>query len=124
MFSLIPFANAQGPIQKLGDAPGCIVDGMPTLKCFEVIFENILKLSSGLVVLILFIMFVSGSVMYLLSGGDPEKVAKAKSTFLWAIIGTVLFLGSFLILMIIQTLFLKEGFSLFKFELPSGPPTP
>lgn len=124
MFSLIPFVNAQGPIQRAGDAPGCIVDGMPTLKCFEVIFQNILKLSSGLVVLILFIMFVSGSVMYLISGGDAEKVAKAKSTFLWAIIGTVLFLGSYLILMIIQTLFLKEGFSLFKFELPSGSSTP
>jgi hypothetical protein len=118
MSFFISLVNAQGPITPI-DKTGCMIDGVPTLKCFEVIFQNILALSSGLVVLILFIMFVTGSIMYLTSGGDPEKVAKAKSTFLWSIIGIALFLGSYLILMVIQTLFLKDGISLFKFEIPA-----
>ena len=121
MLFLISSVLAQLP-QSVGSTPidktGCMVDNVPTLQCFEVLFENVLKLASGLIVLVLFLMFVWGSFMYLTSAGDAEKVAKAKSTFTWAIIGTVLFMGSYLILMIIQVLFLKEGFSLFEFKIP------
>ena len=108
------FAQGVTPIDKTD----CVVDGAPTLQCFEILFQNILKLSSGLVVLVLFVMFIMGSFSYLTSGGDAEKVAKARSTFMWAIIGTVLFMGSYLILMVIQSLFLGEGVSLFEFHIP------
>lgn len=125
MSFLIPSAFAQGAIKNIKDT-SCVVDGVPTLQCFEVIFENILKIASGLVVLVLFLMFVMGAFTYLTSAGDAEKVAKARSTFMWAVIGTVLFLGSFLILKIIELLFLDTagGFSLFKFEIPGGTPKP
>ncbi|MDO8741802.1 MAG: hypothetical protein Q7J11_01510, partial [Candidatus Roizmanbacteria bacterium] len=39
---------------------GCMVDGVPTLKCFEIVFGNILFMSSVFIILVLFIMFVVG----------------------------------------------------------------
>ena len=118
-----PVVNTLVPVvyaapNPVGKQHSCVVDGVPTLKCLEVIFENVLGLASGLVVVVLFIMFVVGSFTYLTSAGNPEKMAKARSTMLWAVIGTVLFLGSSLILQIIKFLFLGDDFSLFELGLP------
>src|SRR3989339_1825689 len=90
---------AQG-IQEWNDS-GCMVEGVPTLKCFEVVFGNILFMASALIVLVLFIMFVVGSFNYLTSLGNPEKVKKAQGTLKFAVIGFILFVGSYLIMNII-----------------------
>lgn len=115
---IIPAAYAQAPGITTLEESGCIVDGVPTFQCLEVVFGNILILASGLIVLILFIMFVIGSFQYLTSAGNPEKVQKARSTLMWAVVGTVLFLASYLILNIIQVLFLDESYSLFELRFP------
>ncbi len=100
-----------------------MVDGVPTFKCLEVVFGNLLFMSSALIVLVLFVMFVIGSFSYLTSFGNPEKVKKAQGTFKFAIIGLVLFLSAYLILNVICVLFLG-GFGkdcrLFRLEIP-GP---
>jgi len=92
---------------------------VPTLKCLEIVFQNILNFSSGLVLFILFVMFVIGSFNYLISGGDAEKVKKAQGTIKFALIGVIIFVCSFLILKIISYLFLGGSDILFKFEIPS-----
>jgi hypothetical protein len=107
------------------DASGnsCCVDGVPTLKCLENIFGNLLNLATGIFLLALFIMIVVGAFNYLTSFGNPEKVKKAQGTLKFAFIGLVLFLGSYLILNLICFVFFNEFGSscrLFKFELP-GP---
>ncbi|MBN2100997.1 hypothetical protein JW710_03875 [Candidatus Dojkabacteria bacterium] len=38
---------------------------------------------------ILLFMFIYGGAMWLMSSGDPQKLAKAQGTLLWAVIGTV-----------------------------------
>lgn len=96
----------------------CVVDGVPTLKCFEYIFGNILFMASGLVILVLFVMFIIGSFMYLISLGNPEKIKKAQGTLKFALIGFILFIGSFLILKIIDILFLGGQNKLFEFTIP------
>ena len=96
---------------------GCIIDGVPTLKCFEVVFSNILGISSALVVVVLFVMFVNGSFTYLTSLGNPEKLKKAQGTLRFAVIGFVIFLSSFLILKIIDTLFLGGNNTIFQFKI-------
>lgn len=98
----------------------CVVDGVPTLKCLEVVFGNILFMAGAFFILVLFIMLVIGAFTYLTSFGNPEKVKKAQGTFRLALIGFILFLASFLILKIIDVLFLGGTGSLFKFEIP-GP---
>lgn len=95
----------------------CMVDGVPTLKCFEVVFSNILVLASGLIAVVLFIMLVVGAFSYLTSLGNAEKLKKAKGTLQYAIVGLVIFLASFLILKIIDVLFLGNAGNLFKFRI-------
>jgi len=99
----------------------CVVDGVPTLKCLEVVFGNILFMSSGFIVLTLFIMFIVGSFNYLTSFGNAEKVKKAQGTLKLALVGFLIFVGAFLIIKIIQLLFLGDPSSgapnLFEFNL-------
>ncbi len=99
---------------------GCVVDGVPTLKCLEVIFGNLLFLSSALVGLILFIMFVIGGFNYLTSFGNPDKIKKAQGTIKFAVLGFLLFISSYLIIRVIDFLFLGGKGTLLHFELP-GP---
>jgi len=105
--------------QTPGNPSGCIVDGIPTLKCFEVVFNNILIMSSAVVILVLFVMFVIGSLNYLTSLGNPEKIKKAQGTLKFAIIGFILFISAFLILNIIDILFLGGQGKLFRLEIPN-----
>lgn len=104
----------------ISDWGTCVVDGVPTLKCLEVVFGNILFMASAFIVLVLFIMLVVGSFGYLTSFGNAEKVKKAQGTIKLAIVGFVLFISSYLILNIIDVLFLGGQGNIFKFELP-GP---
>ncbi len=104
-------------IQEWGD---CVIDGVPTLKCLEVVFSNFLVMSSAFIILVLFIMFIIGAFTYLTSFGNPEKVKKAQGTFKLALIGFILFISSFLILRLIDLVFLGGAGRIFKFEIP-GP---
>ena len=106
-------------VQSDSNPTGCIVDGVPTLKCFEVVFNNILIMSSALVILVLFIMFVIGSINYLTSLGNPEKIKKAQGTLKFAVIGFILFISAYLILNIIDILFLGGQGKLFRLEIPN-----
>ncbi|MBI5127301.1 hypothetical protein HZA76_02485 [Candidatus Roizmanbacteria bacterium] len=95
----------------------CVVDGVPTLKCFEVVFGNILVMASAFIVLVLFIMFVMGSFRYLTSFGNAEKVKQAQGTLRYALLGFILFISTFLILKIIDILFLGGQNKIFQFNL-------
>ncbi len=103
---------------------GCMTpEGIPTFKCLEVVFGNLLIMSSALIVFVLFIMFVVGAFRYLTSFGNPESVKKAQGTLRYAFIGFILFISSYLILNIICFLFLGglgSSCKLFKLEIP-GP---
>ncbi len=99
------------------ESSGCMVDGVPTLKCFEVVFGNILFMASGLIVLVLFVMLITGSFSYLTSLGNPEKIKKAQGTIKFAVVGFVLFISSFLILRIIDVLFLGGEGKIFQFTI-------
>jgi hypothetical protein len=117
-FSFVAYAQ----VQNIADS-GCVVDGVPTLKCLEVLFQNLIFLAGASVVLILFVMLVIGAFSYLTSAGDQEKIAGAKKTITYAFVGLILFMSSYLILNIIQTLFIgPNGPSLFNFKIPEFEP--
>jgi len=101
-------------------ANSCVVDGVPTLKCLEIVYGNILYVSSALVLLVLFIMIVYGGFTYLLSMGESAKVQKGQKILTWAIIGLVVFAGSYLILLVIDVAFMGGQGKIFRFNLP-GP---
>ena len=114
------FVQAQGLREwcsNPADPECCVVDGVPTLKCLEVVFANILTMSSAFIVLILFIMFVVGGFNYLTSLGNAEKIKRAQGTLKYAVIGLVIFISAYLILKIISILFLGGSTSLFELNL-------
>lgn len=115
MFGLVSPVHAQGI--KDWASTGCVVGGVPTLKCLEVVFSNLVFMASTLIVFLLFIMIVVGAFQYLTSFGDSGKVKKAQGTLRYAILGFILFLTSFLILKVIDTLFLGGQGTLFKLNL-------
>ncbi len=96
---------------------GCMINGVPTLKCFEVVVGNLLFMTNALILLVLFIMFVIGSFKYLTSLGNPEQVENAKNTFKWAIIGLIVYVSAYLILNIIDILFLGGQGDIFRFSI-------
>lgn len=103
--------------QTLDEWGECVVDGVPTLKCLEVVFGNILTMSTAFIILVLFMMFVIGAFRYLTSFGNAEKVKKAQGTLRYAVIGFVLFVSTYLILNIIDILFLGGCGRIFRFEI-------
>lgn len=90
-------------------------------------FNNIILLATALVMLILFAMIVVGAFQYLMARGNPDAMSKAQNTIKWAFIGLLLFMSSYLILNIIQYLFIGDPSvsgtpSLLKFEIPTFKP--
>lgn len=102
---------------------GCIVDGVPTLKCFEIVVGNLLFMSGTLVMVVIFIMFIVGGVRYLTSFGDPAKLKQAQGTMRYALIGFALYMSAFLILRIVDTMFLGGQGKIFRFEIDGPTPT-
>lgn len=118
-YLLLNFSSVYAQIREWDESgDSCLVDGVPTLKCLEVVFNNLLFMASAFIILILFIMIVIGGFNYLTSFGNPEKVKKAQGTIKFAIIGFVLFMMSYLILFIIDVLFLGGEGKIFRFEIP------
>lgn len=123
LFAIVIPVRAQ--LMDWGEDPAhpesyCVVDGVPTLKCLEIVYSNMLYVSSALVLLVLFIMLVYGGFTFLLSMGESAKVQKGQKILTWAVIGIVIFAASYLILLIIDVAFMGGEGKIFRFNLP-GP---
>lgn len=94
----------------------CLQDDIPTIKCLEAVFYNILKVAVSLVTLALFIMLLVGGFKFLTSGGDPKATEGAKGTMTYAIVGLVVIIASYLILRAIEYF---TGLKLTEFTIPS-----
>ncbi len=85
-------------ISEWGD---CVKDGVATLACIPVVIQNIvnsLVILAGVVCV--FLIMLSG-YKFVMSEGDPEKVSSARKTFVYALVGFIFILLSFLFLNII-----------------------
>ncbi len=94
-----------------------MVNGIPTLNCLEVVVGNFLFMTNAFILLVLFIMFVIGSFKYLTSLGSPDKIEEAKGTFKWSIIGLIVYVSAYLILTIIDMLFLGGKGDIFRLQI-------
>lgn len=100
----------------------CTVDGVPTLQCLEVVYNNLLIMSSGFVLLALFIMLGYGAFQFITAMGNSENIAAALKTIKYALIGIGLFAVSYLVLFIIDEAFLGGQGKIFDLKIP-GPNT-
>ena len=87
-------------ISKSWEDSGCLdpVTGVATLNCIPVVFQNIVNwaLFFAAIVAIFFIMFAG--MKFLRSGGQEKLIEAARNTLIYAIIGFVVILLSFLII--------------------------
>ena len=111
--------NLDGEGGAAPDAAGntCLINGGPTLECLEVVVGNLLFISNILILLVLFVMFVIGSIRWMLSLGQPDKVESAKKTFTWAVIGLLTYISAYVILFTIDVLFLDGQGKIFQFNI-------
>ena len=105
---------------KVDTTKSCTVDGVPTLQCLEVVYNNLLIMSSGFVLLALFIMLGYGAVQFITAMGNSENIAAALNTIKYALIGIGLFAVSYLVLFIIDEAFLGGQGKIFELNIP-GP---
>lgn len=82
----------------------CLSNGVATVDCIFPLFQNIINaaLVFGGITALFFILF-SGFKL-LTSGGDSKKVASARQTLLYAILGLILVFISFFIINLIANL--------------------
>lgn len=62
------------------------------------IIARVINAALGISGSIALLMFVWGGMLWLTSGGSPERIQKGKNTIVWAVLGLVLIFGSYAIL--------------------------
>lgn len=67
----------------------------------------IIKAALGIIGAITLLMFVWGGTTLVTSAGNPEKIKKGSSVMLWAAIGVLVVFGSYLIVNLLITFFVK-----------------
>lgn len=97
----------------------CTVDGVPTIKCFEVLVERLLSALGGLVFVLLLGLFIYGSYQWMTAGDDAAKVKKAQAVFTSAVIGLVIISAGYLTLVALEQIF--PGFKLTEFVISPTP---
>ena len=75
---------------------------VPTLKCLEAVYSQILKIVISLGLLALLVMLTIGGFKYLTSGADPKAATAAKQTMTYAVAGIALMAIAYLIFRFIE----------------------
>lgn len=79
----------------------CSINGVPQIKCFEVVFANLISAITGLAAIAFFVMLVYGGFRFLTSGGNPKAMEGAQGTMTSAILGLAVIIIAWLILLLI-----------------------
>ena len=72
-----------------------------TIQGLECLIANVFTVVISLIGLTAFVMFIIGSMQWLMSGGNAEGTTKAKDTLTYAVIGIVVALSAFIVLNLI-----------------------
>jgi len=92
-----------------------------TIQGLQCLIANILSVILTIIGLAGFIMLIVGAFRWMLSGGNQQSVSKAGNTMVYAVIGLILALSSFMILNIIAQFTGVE--SILEFVIPSSDTT-
>lgn len=84
------------------DWGGCVVNGVATLRCIPIVFENTVTALLYFVGAVAIFLMVYAGIRFMTSGGDPKNVAHARQVMTYAIIGLIIVLCSFGIIILIS----------------------
>lgn len=76
----------------------CIVNGVATLRCIPCLIENVVNFGLIIAGVVAAFFIVMSGVKFIGSGGDPVRVAQARRTMTFALIGLVVVVLSYAIL--------------------------
>ena len=65
------------------------------------VIANVIQVVLGLVGILALVMFIYGGISLMISGGNPEKIKKARNVLIWAVVGLALIFSSYGILQFI-----------------------
>ena len=69
-----------------------------TTDIFVIVGDRVVKTALGIIGSIALIMFVYGGFLWLTSGGSPDKIKKGRDVVMWAGIGIIVILTSYILL--------------------------
>jgi hypothetical protein len=84
-----------------GVCVGGAANDVATLQGLECLIANVFTVIITLIGLAAFVMFIVGSVRWLISGGNASNVEKARNTMTYAVVGIVIALSAFIVLNLI-----------------------
>jgi len=97
MFSVVPAVSAQSLTREQ-----CFEDTIARLGCLPFYLGNIINGIFALSGVAAIILIILSGIRLLVSGGDADKVARARKSLFYSIVGFVIVLSSFLILRVIS----------------------
>lgn len=119
---MFPLISALAQLTRPPDpGKGEIVDGVPTIKGLEAVFENTISVVLGLAGIVFFIMLVVGGFKYITAGGEPKQVESARKTLTYAVLGIIGIAAAFLILRLIHSF---TGANITEFKIFQPLPAP
>jgi hypothetical protein len=80
------------------DWGACVENGVATLRCLPVVFQNVVSAFLILVGAVTLFLIIYSAIKLVQSGGDPKQVQAARSIMTYAIIGAIIVLSSFAII--------------------------
>ncbi len=110
----------QEGVDYIKSPPGCTNCNVPTIKGIEVIVARILQLATSFALLLAFVFLVYGGFLWLVAGGDDQKIAQAKKTITYSLLGLVVLVGSMIILKAVEVI---TGVPLHTFRIYFAPNT-
>jgi len=78
-----------------------VAENVPTIRCLEPLFANIVNAVTAFGGIALFLMLLVGGFNFLFSAGDPKKLEQARGTISQAIVGLLIMSAAYLIINLI-----------------------
>lgn len=99
-FSFIPISLAASS-SAIPTDDACATQIIGSIGCIPYFLRNIVNAGFILAAVIAVVLIILSGIRLMLSGGDPEKVAHAKKSLTFTVIGLVIILLSFVIINLI-----------------------
>lgn len=107
LLSSFQILYAAAPTIECGDLPGCGWGSVSGANAPITFIGNLIAEVIKYIAVIAVIALMVAGIRYLISAGDEEKVSKAKTTIIWALVGVLLSVSSWYIINMINNLYIS-----------------
>lgn len=105
VMTIIPDVSAASSTATSSTLPAdttCATQVIGTLSCIPYFIRNVVNAGFILAAVIAVVLIIISGIRLVLSGGDPEKVARAKRSLTFTVIGLVIILLAFVIINLVS----------------------